>query len=100
MGCKWSSTEQESTLNISQEHNVSQESQTEQQHQRKDSLSSISIESLEDERALLEQCIYSAMPTAQTDEVLLQECIQAGMPKGASEKSDTKVETGKYLLFL
>ncbi|XP_050306295.1 adenomatous polyposis coli protein-like isoform X2 [Anthonomus grandis grandis] len=47
---------------------------------RKESFSSLSsLASNEGDQALLEECIYSGMPTDKQEEALLNECIQAGM---------------------
>ncbi|XP_076254501.1 uncharacterized protein LOC143192764 isoform X3 [Rhynchophorus ferrugineus] len=60
---------------------------------RKQSLSSLSLESAglnDDDRALLEECIYSAMPIDRYEESLLQECIKAGMTKSSSSNSSIR----------
>ncbi|XP_060525478.1 adenomatous polyposis coli protein-like isoform X2 [Cylas formicarius] len=73
---------------VEDKHNVSRESNP-NPLDRKESLSSLSLDSMgsiEGEQALLEQCIYSGMPTDKAEEALLKEVISAGMPNSGVDK--------------
>ncbi|KAL1492003.1 hypothetical protein ABEB36_012512 [Hypothenemus hampei] len=74
--------------------NSNRPTQEAQQLNRRGSFSSLSsLASNEGDRALLEECIYSGMPTDKRDEELLNECIQAGMPSNRNDNPNHPLES-------